>query len=97
MSNATFIILTLITPLIGAVGIFLSANKPNLRETVTLLTAAVLFAFVYFLLQIVLEGQNASIQLLPVIPGLMIAFNIEPLGMLFATIASGLWIINSLY
>ncbi|MDC1172799.1 monovalent cation/H+ antiporter subunit D family protein [Alphaproteobacteria bacterium] len=97
MSNATFIILTLITPLIGAVGIFLSANKPNLRETVTLLTAALLFAFVCFLLQIVLEGQNTSLQLLPVIPGLMIAFNIEPLGMLFATIASGLWIINSLY
>jgi multicomponent Na+:H+ antiporter subunit D len=32
-----------------------------------------------------------------VLPGLQIAFTVEPLGMLFALIASGLWIVNSLY
>ena len=31
------------------------------------------------------------------LPGLPIAFEVEPLGMLFALIASGLWIVNSLY
>ena len=97
MSTEIVIALALITPLIGAIGIFLSANTPNLRETITLLSAAVLFTFVCFLLHQTSNGQNASFKLFEVIPNLMIAFDIEPLGMLFAAIASGLWIINSLY
>ena len=97
MNTEIVIALALITPLIGAIGIFLSANTPNLRETITLLSAAVLFTFVCFLLHQTSNGQNASFRLLEVIPNLMIAFDIEPLGMLFAAIASGLWIINSLY
>ena len=97
MSTEIVIALALITPLIGAIGIFLSANTPNLRETITLLSAAVLFTFVCFLLHQTSNGQNASFRLFEVIPNLMIAFDIEPLGMLFAAIASGLWIINSLY
>jgi multicomponent Na+:H+ antiporter subunit D len=32
-----------------------------------------------------------------VMPGLSIAFSVEPLGMLFAALASGLWIVNSIY
>ena len=31
------------------------------------------------------------------LPGLRLAFKVEPLGMLFALIAAGLWIVNSLY
>jgi multicomponent Na+:H+ antiporter subunit D len=30
-------------------------------------------------------------------PGIALAFRVEPLGMLFALVASGLWIVNSLY
>ena len=36
-------------------------------------------------------------HLIDVLPGLSIAFSVEPLGALFATVASGLWIVNSLY
>ena len=32
-----------------------------------------------------------------VVPGLTIAFEVEPLGMLFALVASSLWIVNSVY
>ena len=31
------------------------------------------------------------------LPGLALAFEVEPLGMLFALVASGLWIVNSIY
>ena len=31
------------------------------------------------------------------LPGLRCAFEVEPLGMLFALVASGLWIVNSIY
>ena len=97
MSTEIVIALALITPLIAAIGIVLTTKTPNLRETITLLSGAILFAFICFLLHQVSNGQNASFKLFEVIPNLMIAFDIEPLGMLFATIASGLWIINSLY
>ena len=36
-------------------------------------------------------------HLFDVLPGLPIAFVVEPLGLLFALLASGLWIVNSLY
>ena len=31
------------------------------------------------------------------VPGLALAFKVEPLGMLFALVASTLWIVNSIY
>jgi multicomponent Na+:H+ antiporter subunit D len=42
-------------------------------------------------------ARDRRLALFSVLPGLQIAFTVEPLGMLFALIASGLWIVNSLY
>ena len=44
-----------------------------------------------------MAARAPRVTLLTVLPGLQIAFEVEPLGMLFALIASGLWIVNSLY
>ncbi len=49
------------------------------------------------LLPEVLAGGRPEVRLLEPIPGLPVAFRVEPLGMLFALIASGLWIVNSIY
>lgn len=96
--NADHLILTTMAlPVLGALGIALAGRWPNLRETVTLLTAALLFAGVYQLLDPVLAGQRPAIELAAPLAGLPIAFAVEPLGMIFALIASGLWIANSLY
>jgi multicomponent Na+:H+ antiporter subunit D len=37
------------------------------------------------------------LQLAEVLPGIHIAFQVEPLGMMFAALASGLWLVNSIY
>ena len=42
MSNSETILIALVLPLLGAVGIGVAGRWPNLRETVTLATAAVL-------------------------------------------------------
>ena len=42
-------------------------------------------------------GQRLGLVLAEPLPGLSIAFRVEPLGMLFAALASGLWIVNSIY
>ena len=44
-----------------------------------------------------MAGGRPGVTLAEVLPGITIAFTVEPLGMLFAALASGLWIINSIY
>ncbi len=88
---------SLAVPLLGAALIALAGRAPNLRETVTLATALLLLACVLTLLPAVLAGERPAVALFELLPGLEIAMRVEPLGMLFALIASGLWIVNSLY
>jgi len=97
MNLEMLILALLFLPLAGAVGIALTRRWPNVREAVTLLTATVLFYGVIQLLQPVLTGARPAVQLFEFLPGLPIAFRVEPLGLLFALIASGLWIVNSIY
>lgn len=96
--NADHLIPTiLLLPLGGALAMVLARRWPNLREAVTLLTAVLLFGSVIQLLDPVLGGLRPELELLSPLPDLPIAFRVEPLGMIFALIASGLWIANSLY
>jgi multicomponent Na+:H+ antiporter subunit D len=97
MTNAMLLTLTLLIPLAGTVLIGLTGRNPNLRETMTLTTAVALFATVIALLMRFNEGPAPEVVLQEVMPGLAIALKIEPLGMMFGLIASGLWIINSIY
>lgn len=91
------ILLAILLPLGCALVLPLFRNIPNLREAVTLLTALALAAIVLMLLPVVEAGGRPAAQLLEVAPGLAIAFAVEPLGMLFALVASLLWIVNSIY
>jgi multicomponent Na+:H+ antiporter subunit D len=97
MSPADHILLALVIPIVGAVLIALVGRNANLREGVTLVTAGLLFLNVLQLLPLVRAGMRPELAGFEVTPGLEIAFQVEPLGMLFALIASFLWIINSLY
>ena len=97
MSPETKILLALALPSAGALLISLTGRWPNLRETVTLTTAALLFLVVLFLVPVVAAGGRPELVLIELFPGVPIRFEVEPLGMMFAVIASGLWIVNSLY
>jgi multicomponent Na+:H+ antiporter subunit D len=97
MSTEMALALTLLIPSLGGIGIALMGRSPNARETVTLGTAVILFVVVLGLLQEVLAGGSPTLSLIEVMPGLPLVLEIEPLGMLFGCVASGLWIINSLY
>ena len=97
MSSEITIQAALITPLIGAVLIAFSGRWPNLRETITLVTATILFVLVASLYPEIMAGGRPSLVIGEMLPGLSIAFTVEPLGLIFACIASFLWIINSLY
>ncbi len=99
MSAAAATALAVLWPLLGSVLIVLLGEKRrNYREAATLLTAGSLFALVAAkILPAVAAGGRPRIDLVEVVPGLSLAFEVEPLGMLFALVASGLWIVTTFY
>lgn len=86
-----------IIPLLGAGAIAALSRAPNLREAATLVTAVALFLTVLEIVGDVGSGARPTWTLATIAPGLAFTFRVEPLGALFAAIASGLWIVNSLY
>ena len=98
MSAGTAIGLAVVWPLLGIVLIACFRRWPNIRETASLLTAGSLFAIVVIsILPAAMAGGRPRLDLVEVLPGLDLAFEVEPLGMLFALVASGLWIVTTLY
>jgi multicomponent Na+:H+ antiporter subunit D len=85
-------------PVLVAAGIVLAGRlSDNLREGVTLVGSVALASVVWSLLPELFAGERPEVFLTQLTPDLSIAFRVEPLGMLFAALASGLWIINSVY
>ncbi len=97
MSGETAIATAVILPALGALAIALLGRSPNARDVAMLIVATATFAVVCTLYPQVQSGGQPTLHLLEVVPGLDLVFQIEPLGMLFALIASGLWILTSLY
>ena len=98
MNAQDAILVALVLPLAGALGIALAGRiNANLRETVTLVTASGLAFTVWQIVPEIMAGGRPGVTLAEVLPGISISFTVEPLGMLFAALASGLWIINSIY
>lgn len=96
-SADSLILVALALPALAALIIPLFARHPNLRESVTLVAAALLFATVLGILPDVLGGARPHYEGIEIVDGVAFAFSVEPLGMLFALVASGLWIVNSVY
>ncbi len=97
METNTAIILTMLIPAGSVVTNILFRNQPNLRDGLTLTAAVATFLTVLLILAKVGNGTTEQLVLFEVFPGLDLAFNVEPLGLLFAIVASGLWIVTHLY
>jgi len=97
MSDQQLLLLTVLMPFAGAVVISLCGRWPNLRETVTLVTAAAVCISVISLYLRFSDGALLAADLAEPLPGLTLRLEIEPLGMLFALVASILWFITSIY
>jgi multicomponent Na+:H+ antiporter subunit D len=97
MSPQMTVLACIALPLLAPVLIMALHRWPNPREMVTLLTSVSLFMLVYSLHDDVLRGARPAIDLAEPLPGLTIGFEVEPLGMLFALLASFLWIVTSVY
>lgn len=96
-ASEQLIILAILLPIVASVLIVLTGKQPNLRDSLSLIASLALLATVLSLLPTVLAGEQPTVILLEIVPGLPIKFVLEPLGMLFACVAAILWPINTLY
>ena len=84
-------------PFIGAILIYLFGNKESTRNLIVITSAALLPVFMLSLAYRFLEGETINLVLLPFLENANIGFNIEPIGLLFASIVSVLWPFTALY
>ncbi len=97
MSHDALLGLALALPAAAAALVALCHRSPNLREAASLGGAAATFFAVVSLIQPVLQGVRPRLVLAEMLPGLAIALELEPLGLLFALIASALWLVSVVY
>ncbi|TWU60684.1 NADH-quinone oxidoreductase subunit L [Rubripirellula tenax] len=97
MTPENQIIIALALPLVAFAFNFAFGKIPNLRETSTVVIGSVLFVVVAMLSRSVFAGARPEWALGEILPGFAIRFEVEPLGMLFAMVASGLWILTTIY
>jgi len=97
MSDGALILLALALPIAGALLLSAIGRHRLLREATSLLTSTALFATVAVLTPSVMAGARPAISLFEFAPGLAFAFEVEPLGMLFALLASFLWVVTTIY
>ncbi len=91
------LLLAVAAPFLGALAIPLFRNRPNLREGVTLVTATILCLLVLRLLAVMTAGARPEATLVEFGPTWSLGFALEPLGAIFALVASSLWIVNAIY
>ena len=95
--TSTAIYLSMMFPAIGVVLNLLLRDQANLRDTMTFGIAFGTFLSVLCILANEGSGTSDTFVAFSIMPGLEIAFNVEPLGLLFAVLASGLWMVTHLY
>lgn len=77
--------------------ILLLGKRPNLREGATLIGSLFLFLNVISMHSFVLSQGPIKASLFTLLPQIEFAFNVDALGLIFATTSSCLWILVSLY
>ncbi len=87
----------MLIPALAMAGNMVLAKRENLRDGITFFCAVLTFACVLVILSNVGSGTTGRFELFEVVSGLDIAFQVEPLGLLFAIIGAGLWIITHVY
>ncbi|RJP81981.1 MAG: monovalent cation/H+ antiporter subunit D family protein [Desulfobacteraceae bacterium] len=77
--------------------ILLSCRNSNIRETWTFIAGFIKLLIIVSMLPVVLAGKQPAITIYEVLPGLALQFRVDAFGLLFAIVASFLWIITSAY
>lgn len=89
--------LAVLVSLLAAVAILFSDRRPNLRETWSFLAAASKCALVFSLLPYVLKHGAIEATYIQLLPGFALHLRADLFGLIFALLASTLWLVTTLY
>ncbi|MGB9176052.1 MAG: proton-conducting transporter membrane subunit, partial [Methanoregula sp.] len=84
-------------PFAGTGFVLLFHNRPDAREASSFVAALLTFFLCAFSLPSAFAAEPVATAALQILPGLDIQFTADALGLLFATLASLLWIITTVY
>lgn len=95
-------LLALLVALAGSVMVMLSGKKPNIREGWSLVAAITMFGIIASMIPTILPapmglGQKIILPLFKILPGLSVTLRVDAFSMIFAVVASFLWILAVFY
>jgi multicomponent Na+:H+ antiporter subunit D len=90
-------LLAVLVPLLVIPVLMSSSRRPNVREAWVFAAGVLMFGLVVSMTPVILAGHRIELTLFRLMPGADIAFRVDGLGMLFALVASSLYIVTSLY
>jgi multicomponent Na+:H+ antiporter subunit D len=91
-------LIAFVAPLIGVIGIAWAGEKrKNLRETFTFLVATIQASVVLSMVPILLSGSIIEFQIWQMFTHVPLLLRVDGFGLLFACVASLLWIATSVY
>ena len=97
MELSTLMFASIVLPTLAILTNLIFAKQANLRDTITFAAALATFAVVVSIALKVGNATTPKFVLFEVFPNIPIGFNVEPLGLLFGLVASGLWIVTHIY
>ena len=97
MANEFYIYLSILTPLIAFFITPLLSSSPNLRDSLGPIGGIVTFYSSLNIASLYLDGETLNFTFFQINETLSISFKITGLGVIFGLVASGLWILASIY
>jgi len=91
------LLIALLVPLVGAVGVMLKGRNENIREAISCVSSLVLFAIVLSLIPDILHHRTLVFHMFTLLPGVSITLRADAMSMIFAIVASSLWTIAVFY
>lgn len=90
-------LLAITAALVGSILVMLCKKKPNLREFCSFVAAVTMFSIVASMIPTIMAGKKIVYPLFKILPGLSVTFRVDAFSMVFAMVASFLWILAVFY
>ena len=91
------LLLAVIIPLFGSIVVMTMKKNPNLREFISSSSSILLFLIVLSFIPAIKAGDTLVYTVFTLLPGLSVTLRADGFSMIFAMVASSLWVISVFY
>lgn len=91
------LLIALLFPLIGTLGVMFKGDNENIREGISSVSSILLLLVVGSMIPAVLQGKTLVFHMFTILPGVSVTLRADAMSMIFAIVASSLWTIAVFY